>query len=175
MLRAARTSLQNGRSYEDSMISYWRSWRRTVRPRETDSGHANDIHHPTNSETTEATTDSARATFDSAVSTLRWLGTNGLRMFLQFWYSKQAMFWIPKGWIPYYAEWLLSFPRAPLGSISIQAWFLACTAITILVSDALVAIVALVAGLGSRTAQKTKQPVAVPSEKAGAGDGKKEL
>jgi hypothetical protein len=96
-------------------------------------------------------------------------------MFLQFWYSKQAMFWIPKGWVPYYAEWLLSFPRAPLGSISIQAWFLACTAIIILVSDALVAIVALVAGVGSGTAQEAKkEPVAVPSEKA-ASEEKKEL
>jgi hypothetical protein len=96
-------------------------------------------------------------------------------MFLQFWYSKQAMFWIPKGWVPYYAEWLLSFPRAPLGSISIQAWFLACTAIIILVSDALVAIVALVAGLGSGTAQKAKkEPITVPSEKAGSKE-KEEL
>ncbi|PMD43988.1 hypothetical protein L207DRAFT_508750 [Hyaloscypha variabilis F] len=126
-------------------------------------------------EKNKASTDSTRATFDSAVSTLRWLGTNGLRMFLQFWYSKQAMFWIPKGWVPYYAEWLLSFPRAPLGSISIQAWFLACTAIIILVSDALVAIVALVAGLGSGTAQKAKkEPIAVPSEKAGSKE-KEEL
>lgn len=123
----------------------------------------------------KASTDSTKATFDSAVSTLRWIGTNGLRMFLQFWYSKQAMFWIPKGWVPYYAEWLLSFPRAPLGSISIQAWFLACTAIIILVSDALVAIVALVAGVGSGTAQEAKkEPVAVPSEKA-ASEEKKEL
>ncbi|KAN0108111.1 CHD5-like domain containing protein [Hyaloscypha variabilis] len=126
-------------------------------------------------EKNKASTDSTRATFDSAVSTLRWLGTNGLRMFLQFWYSKQAMFWIPKGWVPYYAEWLLSFPRAPLGSISIQAWFLACTAIIILVSDALVAIVALVAGLGSGTAQKAKkEPITVPSEKAGSKE-KEEL
>ncbi|KAH8779203.1 protein get1 [Hyaloscypha sp. PMI_1271] len=123
----------------------------------------------------KASTDSTRATFDSAVSTLRWIGTNGLRMFLQFWYSKQAMFWIPKGWVPYYAEWLLSFPRAPLGSISIQAWFLACTAVIILVSDALVAIVAMVAGLGSGTAQEArKEPVGVPSEKA-ASEEKKEL
>jgi len=94
-------------------------------------------------------------------------------MLLQFWFSKQAMFWIPKGWVPYYAEWLLSFPRAPLGSISIQAWFLACTAIIILVSDALVAIVALVAGLGS--AQKVKEkPIAVPAEEASSQE-KKEL
>jgi hypothetical protein len=97
-------------------------------------------------------------------------------MFMQFWYAKQAMFWIPKGWVPYYAEWLLSFPRAPLGSISIQAWFLACTAIIILVSDALVAIAALVASFGSKTAQEAKrEPMAFPSEKAGAGDSKKEL
>jgi hypothetical protein len=97
-------------------------------------------------------------------------------MFMQFWYTKQAMFWIPKGWVPYYAEWLLSFPRAPLGSISIQAWFLACTAIIILISDALIAIVALVVSLGSGTAQTAKkEPMAVPSEKAGAGNSKKEL
>ena len=51
------------------------------------------------------------------------------------------MFWIPKGWVPYYAEWLLSFPRAPLGSISIQAWFLACTAVIILVLLAVIAFI----------------------------------
>jgi len=48
-------------------------------------------------------------------------------------------------------------PRAPLGSISIQAWFLACTAIIILVSDALVAIIALVAGLGFRKSTKSQE------------------
>ena len=137
------------------------------------SGRANE-ECSANNTTIEAATGSARATFDSALSTLRWLSTNGLRMFLQFWYSKQAMFWIPKGWVPYYAEWLLSFPRAPLGSISIQAWFLACTAIIILISDALVAIIALATGIGSRTGQKAKQPVAAPPKNAGAGE-KKEL
>ena len=86
------------------------------------------------------------------------------------------MFWIPKGWVPYYAEWLLSFPRAPLGSISIQAWFLACTAITVLVSDAIVASIALVASLsaGSQKAKK-KEPMAVPSEETSAAGEKKEL
>jgi len=125
-------------------------------------------------EKNKSSTDSTKATFDSAVSTLRWLGTNGLRVFLQFWYSKHAMFWIPKGWVPYYAEWLLSFPRAPLGSISIQAWFLACTAIIILISDALVAFIALVTSSGVESAQKAKEPMAVPSEKAGAEE-KQEL
>ena len=175
MLRAAKTSLRSGRSYEDSMISFWSSWKRTVCPQYYNILRANGG-HTTNHINTEASTDSTRATFDSAVSTLRWLGTNGLRMFMQFWYAKQAMFWIPKGWVPYYAEWLLSFPRAPLGSISIQAWFLACTAIIILVSDALVAMAALVASFGSKTAQEAeKEPMAFPSEKARAGDSKKEL
>ena len=66
------------------------------------------------------------------------------------------MFWIPKGWVPYYAEWLLSFPRAPLGSISIQAWSLACAAMILLVSDALVASIALVMGAGEGSAQTNK-------------------
>ncbi|CZT08731.1 hypothetical protein WAI453_006139 [Rhynchosporium graminicola] len=102
-------------------------------------------------EKSKSSTDGTKAQFDSAVSTLRWLGTNGLRMFLQFWYSKQAMFWIPKGWVPYYAEWLLSFPRAPLGSVSIQAWALACGAVVLLVSDAAVASIGLVKGSGIAT------------------------
>ncbi len=124
----------------------------------------------------ESSTDSTKQQFDSAVSTLRWLGTNGLRMFLQFWYSKQAMFWIPKGWVPYYAEWLLSFPRAPMGSVSIQAWALACGAVILLVSDAIVALVALVQGSGVGAAAQ-QESTKVPSEKAAKKSpaGKKEL
>jgi hypothetical protein len=126
--------------------------------------------------TAESSLEGTKSTFDSTVSTLRWLGTNGLRMFMQFWYSKQAMFWIPKGWVPYYAEWLLSFPRAPLGSISIQAWFLACAAIILLVSDALVAIIALVIGSSvGETGQRKEEPIKAPREKAGAEGSKKEL
>jgi hypothetical protein len=77
------------------------------------------------------------------------------------------MFWIPKGWVPYYAEWLLSFPRAPLGSISIQAWALACGAIILLVSDALAAIIALAVGSGVVSKTKSKgEPMKVSGEKA---------
>lgn len=124
-------------------------------------------------EKNKSSTDNTKTTFDSTVSTLRWIGTNGLRLFLQFWYSKQAMFWIPKGWVPYYAEWLLSFPRAPLGSVSVQAWGLACGAIILLVSDAVVAIVALAVGAGSQKSEE--QPMKVPSEKAAPASTKKEL
>jgi CHD5-like protein len=32
------------------------------------------------------------------------------------------MFWIPKDWLPYYGEWVLGFPAAPLCSVSTQLW-----------------------------------------------------
>jgi hypothetical protein len=85
------------------------------------------------------------------------------------------MFWIPQGWVPYYAEWLLSCPKAPLGSISIQVWLLACAAIITLINDALVAVVALIKGMG--TSQKSKEaPFKVPADEVQAGEkAKKEL
>jgi len=89
------------------------------------------------------------------------------------------MYWIPKGWVPYYAEWLLSFPRAPVGSISIQVWSVACMAFIVLVSDALVAAVALAVGVqvtGEKEKGKKGEPVKVSSGKAtGAQEVKKEL
>jgi hypothetical protein len=79
---------------------------------------------------------------------------NGLRFFLQYWYAKRALFYIPKGWAPYYAEWILSFPRAPLGSVSIQIWGIACASVIALVGEALVA--ALVLFMGN-LAEKKKE------------------
>lgn len=39
------------------------------------------------------------------------------------------MFWIPKGWVPNYAAFLLAFPRAPRGSVSVQVWGIACATV----------------------------------------------
>jgi tail-anchored protein insertion receptor len=36
------------------------------------------------------------------------------------------VFALPAGWFPYYVEWVLSFPRAPLGSVSVQVWSNVC-------------------------------------------------
>jgi len=47
------------------------------------------------------------------------------------------MFWLPAGWFPYYVEWVLSFPRAPLGSVSIVSWQTACAGVVLLFSDAI--------------------------------------
>lgn len=92
---------------------------------------------------TAASHAASKAKFDTAVAGARWLATNGLRYFLQFWYSKQPMFWLPKGLMPGYVEWFLAFPRAPTGSISIQLWGVACLAAIKLVSEAIVAVLAM--------------------------------
>lgn len=47
------------------------------------------------------------------------------------------MFWMPSGWVPHYVEWLLSFPRAPLGSVSINIWGIACASMIALATEAM--------------------------------------
>ncbi|RKF74823.1 Protein get1 [Golovinomyces cichoracearum] len=79
--------------------------------------------------------DSCKSKFDNTINVLRWVSINGLRIVLQFLFQKQPMLYIPKGWIPYHAEWLLAFPRAPLGSISIQAWSFSCVVVLELMSE----------------------------------------
>ncbi|KAI8960507.1 CHD5-like protein-domain-containing protein [Daldinia sp. FL1419] len=88
----------------------------------------------------------AKSRFDSTVNILRWLATSGLKFLLPFWYAKQPMFWLPHGWFPYYAEWILSFPRAPVGSVSIASWQTACAGVVLLVSDTVAAILGLALG-----------------------------
>lgn len=106
-----------------------------------------------------------------------------MRYFLPFWYSKTPMFWLPHGWFPYYAEWIISFPRAPMGSVSVASWQLACTGVITLLADTITAIVSLVATAvqGSKGKQAEK-PVKASSATAdstssqGEKDGsKKEL
>lgn len=75
---------------------------------------------------TDKTISAQKTSFDWSVKSARWLSTNGLKIFLQFWYSKTPVFALPVGWFPYYVEWVLSFPRAPLGSVSVQVWSNVC-------------------------------------------------
>ncbi|MCJ1476633.1 GET complex subunit get1 [Lambiella insularis] len=89
---------------------------------------------------------SFKGQFDSAVGVLRWLGTNGLRVFLQFWFQKQPMFWLPRGWVPGYVEWILAFPRAQTGSISIQVWGIACASVVQIASTTIKAVWVLAPG-----------------------------
>lgn len=131
--------------------------------------------HPASSLTT------SRATFDSTFATARWLSTAGLRVFLQFWFSRKPIFYLPVGAAPVYVQWLLCFPRAPMGSVSIQAWGMACASVITLVSDALVAAWGLVNGVGrAQAASASARPQGVgvgigAGAGGGAGEEKKEL
>jgi len=63
------------------------------------------------------------------------------------------MFWLPHGWFPYYVEWFVSFPRAPIGSVSIVMWQAACSNLIALVFTTVVAAYGLaVAGKQGETA-----------------------
>ncbi|KAK6339128.1 GET complex subunit get1 [Orbilia brochopaga] len=60
--------------------------------------------------------------FSRIVSSSRWLLFSILGIFLQVWYRKEPVLWLPKGWLPGVVEWGLSFPQAPKGSISANIW-----------------------------------------------------
>lgn len=111
---------------------------------------------------TEASLEAARTKFDRTLTTTRTVSTRGVQWFLPFWYSKEPMFWLPYGWFPYYIEWFASFPRAPMGSVSIVVWQWACTAVIALMIEAATAALVYVA---AKQSQKVRQPVPAQSEK----------
>ncbi|KAK0613853.1 WRB/Get1 family, partial [Immersiella caudata] len=87
--------------------------------------------------------DASRASFDRYLTVLRLVLTRGVQWFLPFWYSKEPMFWLPYG-LPYYIEWFASFPKAPMGSVSIVVWQWACYGILKLAVDTITAVIGLV-------------------------------
>lgn len=129
----------------------------------------------TDSSSTEAEMTAAKAKFDSSISVARLLLTKAPHFLLPMWYAKEPMFWLPQGLFPYYAEWFLSLPKAPLGSVSILSWQVACTVVITLVSDALVALYALVATSASKDAAGVKVPGRTGTPTAGQSEEKKEL
>ena len=79
--------------------------------------------------------EASRKKFDNTLTAVRMLATKVPQYVIPFWYGKEAMFWLPYGWFPYYAEWIISFPRAPLGSVSAPSWQLACSGFIKLASE----------------------------------------
>jgi len=69
-----------------------------------------------------------------------------VRFLLQFWFAKTPLFWIPRGWAPWYVEFLLSFPRAPRGSVSVQVWWAACAGVILLGGEGVKGVWGLVGG-----------------------------
>nr|XP_023907968.1 protein get1-like [Quercus suber] len=115
-------------------------------------------------------TQSFRQTFDRIISALRFIGTQGVNFLLNSYFAKQALFWLPQGWVPYQVEWVLSFPRAPLGSVSINIWAIACGSVITMASEAVRASWKLKAEKGVSSASK-----GAPIKMQGIGAGKKEL
>ncbi|KAH6897429.1 CHD5-like protein-domain-containing protein [Thelonectria olida] len=109
---------------------------------------------------TKKSLESSRSKFDSTLTAVRVVVTRAPQYFLPFWYATEPMFWLPHGWFPYYAEWILSFPRAPIGSVSIASWQLACTAVIAMFSDLIVGIFGLVLNAQQQKVQKKEAPVA---------------
>ena len=68
-------------------------------------------------------------------------------------------------------EWLLAFPRAPTGSVSVQIWWTACATVVQLVGAAVVAGLVLARGQ-QQGRQKMKMGAGAGGEKR---EGKKEL
>ncbi|KAK4035275.1 CHD5-like protein-domain-containing protein [Parachaetomium inaequale] len=118
--------------------------------------------------------EAARTRFDRYLTAVRLVSTRGAQWLLPMWYGKVPMFWLPYGWFPYYVEWFASFPRAPLGSVSIAVWQGACTSILTLVMNTVVGVLGLVAAGRESRRQRQKQKQPVPAG-AGNGESKKEL
>lgn len=124
--------------------------------------------------TAEKGMEAARSRFDNYLNGFRLLVTKAPQYFVPFWYAKEPMFWIPHGWFPYYAEWIISFPRAPLGSVSVASWQLACSSVIALLSDLITGIYGLVSSAKQKEVplKASRKPAA---EKQKATEEKKEL
>ncbi|KAK0865284.1 GET complex subunit get1 [Friedmanniomyces endolithicus] len=114
---------------------------------------------------------SFRTTFDRLVTAARWLGTQGANFLCNTYLSKDAMFWLPQGWVPYHVEWVLSFPRAPMGAVSINIWSMACACVIAMVSEGVQASLTLREGRVREGANKGEK---LKMEALGSGS-KKEL
>lgn len=70
-------------------------------------------------------------------------------------------------------EWILAFPRAPTGSVSIQMWGIACATVVQLVGAAVVAGIVL---MGERQQAGGREKMAMRAEdRGGKEQQKKEL
>ncbi|EXJ58099.1 hypothetical protein A1O7_05523 [Cladophialophora yegresii CBS 114405] len=111
-----------------------------------------------------AAVSSARASFDTKATAIRWTCTSGLRFGLQFWHAKTPVFTYPRGWFPWYVEWLLGFPRCPYGGVSINVWSTACATVIALVGDVVVYLAQYVlrSNIGGQKAKQRQKGPAGP-------------
>ena len=92
-------------------------------------------------------------------------------------FAKEPLFWLPQGWVPYPVEWVLSLTAAPLGSVSVNVWGIACASMIHMVNEAVMATWTLRDGEvkeGPRKGEKIKME-ALGVDGGGRVDEKKEL
>lgn len=105
----------------------------------------------------EKNLESSKSKLDNYFIFVRLVLTKVPQYFLPFWYGKEPMLWLPYGWFPYYAEWIMSFPSAPMGSVSAPSWQLACSGFITLVSELLVFVLTALSK-GTKTEEARKSP-----------------
>ncbi|KIX02368.1 uncharacterized protein Z518_08309 [Rhinocladiella mackenziei CBS 650.93] len=106
-----------------------------------------------------AVVSSSRASFDTKATAIRWTCTSGLRFAIQFWHAKTPVFTYPRGWFPWYIEWILGFPRCPYGGVSINVWSTACGTVIALVGDVVVYAIQYSQQRQGGPKQKVKMPI----------------
>ncbi|KAJ3923484.1 WRB/Get1 family [Lentinula edodes] len=68
---------------------------------------------------------SVKTSFSVKFSTGIWICTTGAQFVIGWWYRKAAIFYLPPGWFGPLA-WVLAFPFAPKGAVSVGMWQMAC-------------------------------------------------
>jgi len=68
---------------------------------------------------------SNKTSFSLRFNSFIWILTTGLQLFIGFWYSRSAVFYLPEGWLGPFTWWL-ALPFAPKGSVSVGVWQMAC-------------------------------------------------
>ncbi|KIK69161.1 hypothetical protein GYMLUDRAFT_255734 [Collybiopsis luxurians FD-317 M1] len=66
-----------------------------------------------------------KTSFSVRFSSGIWICTTGAQFVIGWWYRKAAVFYLPPGWFGPLG-WLLAFPFAPKGSVSVGMWQMAC-------------------------------------------------
>ncbi|WWC63511.1 uncharacterized protein I303_106114 [Kwoniella dejecticola CBS 10117] len=85
---------------------------------------------------------SSKGSFTTKFKTFLWVITSGSKLVLVWWFRKKPVFWLPEGWVPYPIAWLISFPSAPIGSVSSGAWSTICTRVLVSLEEIVKALLA---------------------------------
>ncbi|KAH6906426.1 CHD5-like protein-domain-containing protein [Coprinopsis sp. MPI-PUGE-AT-0042] len=96
---------------------------------------------------------SSKSSFSTKFNTLIWVLTSGVQLVVGWWYGRQAVFYLPEGWMGP-LTWWFSFPFAPRGSVSVGVWSFACKRVLLILERIVKAALSEV-----QTGSKEKVPV----------------